>query len=498
MAEKVETREIATIANGRDITRGFVDALPLLPPQDGILVGRGLTYEAYEQILRDDQVAATFAQRRLASTSREWEVRPGGERRLDKQAAKFLTEQLERIRWDSVTDKMLFGVFYGYAVGECLWKREGSFVVLDALKVRKQRRFGFSPRGELRLLTTARPFGEEVPGAKFWHFACGADNDDEPYGLGLAHWLYWPVFFKRNGLKFWLIFLEKFGMPTSKGTYPPNADANERARLLAALAAIQSDAGIIVPEGMQVELLEAARSGAADYNALLARMDASIAKVVLGQTLTTEVGAGGGSRALGDVHMDVRQDLVKADADLVCQSFNVTVARWLTEWNFPGAAVPQVWRILEEPEDLNQRAEREKKISEMGFKPTLKHIQDTYEGEWEAKAQPAAPGALPGLPAELPSDPAAAAFVEGDNTDPADGLADNLELATNEALSRLVEPLRRLVMTAKTFEEIRDGLDTLFPDMDPTEIAVQMREALVAAHLAGRVEVATYADDDDE
>lgn len=487
MTNKVETREIATISNGRDITRGFVDALPLLPPQDGILAARGLTYEAYEQILRDDQAAATFQQRRLACTSREWEVRPGGERRLDKQAATFLGEQLDRIRWDSVTDKMLFGVFYGYAVGECLWRREGSFVVLDAIKVRKQRRFGFNPAGELRLLTSSQPFGEAVPPAKFWHFACGADNDDEPYGLGLAHWLYWPVFFKRNGLKFWLIFLEKFGMPTAKGTYPTNADATERARLLSALGAIQTDAGVIVPEGMQIELLEAARSGSADYGALLARMDASIAKVVLGQTLTTEVSAAGGSRALGDVHMDVRQDLVKADADLICQSFNTSVARWLTEWNFPGAAIPQVWRNLEEPEDLNRRADREKKITEMGFKPTLKHIQDAYEGEWVEASQIASPP----LP-QPPSDPSGAAFAESDQRDPADLLADNLENRSAVALDRLMEPLKRLVETAMSLDQIRDGLDALYPDMDATEVAMLLREALAAAHLAGRLNITQY------
>jgi phage gp29-like protein len=484
MTEKVELREIATISNGRDITRGFVDALPLLPPQDAILAGRQLSYATYEQLLRDDQVAATFAQRRLASTSREWEVRPGGDKRLDKQAAKFLEAQLQHIRWDSVTDKMLFGVYYGYAVGECLWKRDGSYVVLDAIKVRKQRRFGFAPNGELRLLTSSQPFGEPVPPAKFWHFACGADNDDEPYGLGLAHWLYWPVQFKRNGLKFWLIFLDKFGMPTAKGTYPNNATQPERERLLAALAAIQTDSGIIVPEGMQIELIEAARSGSVDYAQMLARMDASIAKVVLGQTLTTEVGSAGGNRALGDVHMDVRQDLVKADADLVCQSFNTTVARWLTEWNFPGAAIPQVWRNLEEPEDLNSRAEREKKIVEMGFKPTLKHIQDVYEGDWIEEA--ASPVPVP------PNDRAAAEFAEGDHRDPADLLADNLESRSAAALDKLVEPLKRLVQAAGSLEEIRDGLDKLYPDMDETEVAIMFREALAAAHLAGRFDIDQY------
>ena len=31
---------------------------------------------------------------------------------------------------------------------------------------------------------------------------------------------------------------------------------------------------------------------------------------------------------------------MKADADLLSASFNATIAKWLTEWNFPGAAPP--------------------------------------------------------------------------------------------------------------------------------------------------------------
>jgi hypothetical protein len=52
-----------------------------------------------------------------------------------------------------------------------------------------------------------------MPERKFWTFSAGAATDDEPYGLGLGHFLYWPVFFKRNDIKFWLIFLEKFAAP---------------------------------------------------------------------------------------------------------------------------------------------------------------------------------------------------------------------------------------------------------------------------------------------
>ncbi|HLT43784.1 MAG TPA: DUF935 family protein, partial [Luteimonas sp.] len=131
-----EMREVATTGGGRDITRGYVDPMMLLRPQDSVLRLRGNgNYELYREVLRDDQVQACFAQRRLAVVSREWEVVPGGDTPADEEAAEFLREQLRRIDFDSVTDKMLYGVYYGYAVAECLWAREGSRVVLAEIRV---------------------------------------------------------------------------------------------------------------------------------------------------------------------------------------------------------------------------------------------------------------------------------------------------------------------------------------------------------------------------
>ncbi|MFV9531247.1 phage portal protein family protein [Pseudomonas aeruginosa] len=143
-----------------------------------------------------------------------------------------------------------------------------------------------------------------------------------------------PVYFERNGLKFWLTFLDKFGvLPTAVGKFGKNATPEEKAKLLAATQAIQTDTGVIIPEDMLVELLEASRSGTADYKILHDTMDETIAKVTLGQVASSQ----GAPRRLGndDLQADVRLDLVKAAADLICESFNQGPARWLTEWNFP-------------------------------------------------------------------------------------------------------------------------------------------------------------------
>ena len=380
MPSKPPFREVSSTCDGRDITRAFCSPLELLVPQDSVLQAKGGDYVIYEEVLRDDQVASTFQQRRLAVTSSEWGVRPGGTDRKSQKAADHLRYVLENIGWDGVTDKMLYGVFFGYAVAECLWDQDGAEIVLKAIKVRKQRRFAFDEEGDLRLLLRENPMGEKMPERKFWQFCTGSDHDDEPYGLGLAHWLYWPVYFKRNGIKLWLIFMDKFGMPTAKGMYPVNATEEEKRRLLAALRAIQTDSGIIVPEGMQIELIEATRGGQVHYEGFIDRMNAAIAKVVLSQTLTTD-SVGGQYKA--EVQKSVRNEVVRADADLVCDTFNRTVGRWLTEWNYPGAKTPKVWRRVTEEMDLRPRAERDKILFSMGFRPTLAYVRETYGGGWE-------------------------------------------------------------------------------------------------------------------
>lgn len=493
-------REIATTADGIDITRGYTG--PLLVPFDSVLRNRGgYDLSIYEQVRSDEEVKAAFGQRQSAVVKCEWRVDAGGERRIDKQAADWLTGQLAKLGWDNVTEKMLYGVFYGYAVAELIYAVQDGKIGIRAIKVRDRKRFRYGNDGELRLLTQASMF-EGVPAERpyFWDFCCGADHDDEPYGLGLAHWLYWPVLFKRNGIKFWLIFLEKFGMPTGVGRYDPDASDTERAKLLAATRAIQVDSGVIIPKGMELELLEAARSGTADYKALFDTMNAAIQKAVLGQTASTQ----GTPGKLGNEELQgqVRDDLVKADADLVCESFNRQIVPQLMAWNFPGAALPRVWRVTEADEDLSARAERDDKIRQWGFKPTLAYVTETYGGDW-VEAQPAA--APPGQ-ADTPSAIAGAEFADPGATvsgllaqhgahspDPPERMTARLEQATAPMIDDWYATIRarldQAIRDGETMEQFRDALFDLLPDLSIEQYASAMQEAFAAAGLAGRYEV---------
>lgn len=392
----------------------------ILQPDDGVLLQKGGDYRLYRETLRDDQCASTWGDRQRALLAAEWKVEPGGKRAIDKAAADFLTEQLQSLEFDRITEGMHYARWYGHAVGECLWAQDGRYITLKDIRVRDRGRFGYDDRMGLFLLKDGRY--QPMPERKFWTVSAGADNDDSPYGLGLGHYCYWPVFFKRNGLKFWLVFLEKFGMPTATGKAPAGRldDDNFKAKALAALRAIASETAVLVPEGLEVEFLEAARSGAGTYDTMHDAMNAALAKLIVGQTASSQGTPGrlGNDKLQGDV----RSDLVKADADLLCGSFNRQVAAWLTEWNFPGAKVPKVWRVTEPPEDMNTRAERDSKVYALGYEPTPEYIEETYGPGWQKKAAQAGldPNAVPAqLAAEFAELGAIAAMKTGHRADQA-------------------------------------------------------------------------------
>lgn len=489
MTKKPETNEIATTLDGRDITRPWVDRLNVNPPDDSVLLERGGgDYTLYREVLRDDHVKAAVEQRRRAVIARPWEVRPGGKRAIDKAAADFLRKNIEQIGWDTICDKMLMGVFYGLSVGELMFDSDGRYWRMSGIKVRDRRRFGFDGENRLRLKTLQQPLGELMPERKFWVFATGADHDDAPYGLGLGHWLYWPVWFKRNGHRFWAVFLERFGTPAMWGKYPASTSKPEQDKLLAALRALRQDSATITPEGMAIELLEATRSGTADYATFIAQMNAAILVATIGQTASTQ----GTPGKLGndDTQNDVRLDIVRADADLLSASFNAGPARWLTEWNFPGAAVPGVWRLVEEPEDLKTRAERDKSIYAMGYRPTARYIEETYGGEWEAVTPPAPPPAVENK-ADLVKVGAGktAQFAAGEPpADPVAALTDRLAQDAAPAVAGWLETIRAMLATAESLEEFEARLLAAYGALDAATLTNAMAAGFAVAELAGMVE----------
>lgn len=499
MSDRELTNEIASIGHDPMVP---VYGGALLSPDDLTLLAHGgvLGYRTYDQIEQDGHAYAVLQKRKMAVIARNYEIVPASDDARDVEAADLAREQLADLgasvviqpgdsdtsvqvtSFDLMCLELLDATLKGFAVGEAMWEVRNGKYWLTEVRPRAQHRFRFQVSGALRLLTPENQIdGEAVPNRKFIVHRFGSKTGN-PYGLGLGSRLYWPVFFKRQDVSFWLRFADKFGAPTVVGKYGSGATDADKRKLLQATQAVQSEAGVVIPDTMLLELMEAARSGSTDaYEALARYMDEQISETVLGETLSTNM-RGGGSLAAAKTHNEVRIELSKADSDLLSGTLNGTVLRWITELNVPGARPPKLWRSFDEPEDLVARANRDKTVFDMGYRPTPDYITQVYGDGWVPAVAPRP---------QLLKDPAGkvAAFAAPGQPDLVDALADRAGREASSAMEDIIAPIRKLAMSAPSLEALRDGLIDLYPGADGVAFQRMMQEALAAATLGGRFEV---------
>lgn len=396
--------------DGWGIGAYWLDQLALNDDKILNLEGYSPDMAVFSAILDDDVCMSTFQQRRLDVISRPWEVEAGADDALSRKAADHLRDQLKNTNWDEACDMMLYSRWYGYGVAEPIWKQGISGLwEIDRVYVPDRSWFGFSNGGQLLMRSENDPIGEAVPDRKFWVAKSGASHHGQQYGVGLAHWCYWPVWFKKNVLKFWALFLEKFGMPTVTGKFPASweHDDEQLNKLLAALTAIGTDSAVIFKEGVEIDTVEGNRSGsgASSYDQFVDRMDMASTRIILTQTMTSTAGPAGLGSGQANVHEKKGLVIAQSDSDLILEPFNNGPAKWLTDWNFPGAAYPKIYRKLEDDEDLNTTAERDKKLYDMGWRRTEESMKEIYGEGFERKPEPVMmPGRDPNAP-QLPGQP---------------------------------------------------------------------------------------------
>jgi len=347
---------IATARN--DITIPYFTTV--MQPVDDTLIARGggKGLKIYDDIERDTHAYAVLQKRKFALIGRNWEIDPASESVLDKRAAAFVESVLTRINFDQLCLDLLDATLKGYAVAEIVWMRDGNQIVPERIVAHDQRRFTFDADWRPRLLTMAAPLeGEELPERKFIVHRFGVKGNN-PFGLGLGSKLFWPVLFKREGVAFWLTFLEKFASPTPIGEYPLGTLPEDQNRLLANLQDMVQAGAIVVPQGTSVKFLEAARAGQAGYEEWCKYWDTQMALCVFGSTLATYV-EGQGSRAASETHKEGEEQIIDSDADLLTDTLFSGFFKWLVEYNVPGAGIPTVRRIR--PKNALQHEELRKK-----------------------------------------------------------------------------------------------------------------------------------------
>ena len=220
----------------------------------------------------------------------------------------------------------------------------------------------FEPRNDGRLIYRQDGSGKESEVDQIFKFFLTQRKATykQPYGKALLTVVYWLDFFRKNGFKFWAKFLERFGTPILLGKCKDSDPSEMNQALLNAHA--QSVISIDAEDDVQILSAASSSNAGTSFETFNNTIIRQIQKVILGQTLTSGTD-GTGSRALGEVHENVRKDKLNADIRLVTPTFQAIVDALCT---LNGWAKHEI--ILgEKSKQLNKdQAERDVKLKDAG------------------------------------------------------------------------------------------------------------------------------------
>ena len=368
------TEEIAT----RKRALNFYSLANILPDPDIVLKKQGKDIRIYKELLCDPHVFACTQSRKAGVLSLDWEINRG----LDKdQNAEDVENLLKKLDLQKIISDILDATQFGFQPLEIIWKRDKSgHIMPERVTAKPPEWFCFDDDNNLKFRTKENYYGEIVPDKKFL-LAQNNPSYNNPYGERTLSRVFWNVTFKKGGLKFWVVFTEKYGMPHLIGKHPRGSTKEETNSLADMLEDMVQDAIAVIPDDSSIEIQEASKSSSAEiYEKLIDKMNTEISKAILGQTLTTEIGSTG-SYAASNTHMQVRQDIIDSDKKLVEGVINKLI-QWIYEINFANAEVP-VFELYE-PEDVDLTlAQRDKILSDTGVKFTKEYFIKNYGLEEE-------------------------------------------------------------------------------------------------------------------
>lgn len=472
--------EIATRAASWD----FLSLVGLLPDPDPVLRKRGDDASVLEDLTGDDQVTSAMQTRKITTLTHEWRWEPG--KGPDEEPSDQAVQLRDRLMNDlgdmdvyNINAQILDAPYYGIVPLELMWQPDSGALRLSDVRALPQRWFGFNETNEPRFRTKYNAWdGIALPPGKFV-FARHFPTYDNPYGLRLLSRCFWPVTFKRGGIKFWVQFAEKFGMPFLVGKAREGADEDEMNTIVSRLAQMVQDAVAAVPNGTDVEIVAGGNTGSyAVHERLKEAMDAAISKVLLGQTLTMQQGDRG-ARSLGEVHERILTSYAEADRMLVQQTWN-RIARVYAEVNAEGV-LPPIFRWYEEEDLHGGRAERDAKLNLMGVRFSRAYFTRVYGFEDDDIDEVSAAAASPnpfGF-SERPPSPAQQTVDQF--------VAQQIAKGAN-VTERQAKAILSHVQASESFEELISRLELAHDELGD-DLARVVQEAAIAADMYGRYTV---------
>jgi phage gp29-like protein len=341
----------------------------LVAAESGDLSAQAELFERMEE--KDGELDANLRTRKAGVARLGFDVQPADRSPQAARAAELCREALDQVAdLPQALVDLLDAVPKGFSAVEIAWQTDAGGWRPDRLAWRPQRWFTLAEDGETLLL------GGDVPG--------------KTTALNPLNWIVHRVkarsgFCARTGLlrscvrafvvrhfawKDWMAFAEVYGMPARVGWLREGVpwDSDEARALFEAVRALGMDAAAVVREGNRIEALDSRSAGEGEiFDRLIERAGREMTLAVLGQTLTSG-GEGGGSYALGQVHNQVRWDLIEADARALARTLTGQLLRPLVRLNLGEDYPVPSWHFnTEKPEDLSMLAQTVRTLSEAGL-----------------------------------------------------------------------------------------------------------------------------------
>lgn len=287
----------------------------------------------------------------------------------------------------------------------------------------------------------------------------------------------------------WMMNLAQvFGLPIRWANYP-NGAAQPTINAIASMLEDMGSAGwAAFPEGTNLTLHTPGSLGTMSPQADLSdRADINCDILILGQTLTTEVGATGGAYSLGKVHAGVRGENIMSMAAAAARVLNQQLVPAILRQNYGDAEeCPEFCAEEKKVEDHKANADRDAVLLGCGVAMPKKWFYERHgiplpqPGEEVVEkamppalpGQPGAPGAGQGEPEDdaegEDEDPTAEASQEGDD--------DATEARMAKAGATAGQAARMLAAVADDMQPIRVRLERILSIQDPNILMSKLEE----------------------
>ncbi len=466
--------------------KAFLNFLTRMPDIDEVLRKAGVSRHRLTVLMYDDEIYQCVEKRQDKLESTPFWLEPS-----DGLPAQILTSELKKW-WSELMLGTQDARWYGYSVLEAVYtkpEQPSLFIEGDNITpyvgwqwLGKKPMQWFEPKndGRLMLLQNYNDQHRDVEcDQTFKHFLTQCKPSYEnPYGEALFSRLYWLWFFKNGTIKFWAKFVERFGNPLLVGKSSKSVEGMLKALLNAHASSVLSING-----DESVESIGGSQNGASAFESFDKKIERSVQKVILGQTLTSGTD-GAGSRALGEVHLEVQNNKVDADIRMITSTIQAMLDALcaLNGWE------RHIITIGDDNSLNADKAERDVKLKNAGANLTNQYFQREYgllDGDVaEAQQQQSLP-----QPQQFNALPKRAFSFSADVKRFTPQQQDIEELSDTQPSMRLLsnEQVNEVLQQSASFEDVAFHLTKWIPDATQSEFSTNLDRALFQADVMGYV-----------